>query len=233
MQRRQIAGPAMTRPSHVLSASRSHLRWTIGFSSVALILVVLGGVWIRFAASGGPIGADQTWHHFLALHRSQAADTIAFTLNSIGGPLIATILIAVLTVVLLLAKRLWEAAVFAVSAALATAASELLKIVIARPRAVDETIVAHGFSYPSGHTTMAAVAVVATALLVRRWWVWLVGAVWVALMAWSRTYLLVHWLSDTIAGAVLGASVVVIVWCSLCLFLDAPSRARAQQPDRS
>jgi undecaprenyl-diphosphatase len=37
------------------------------------------------------------------------------------------------------------------------------------------------------------------------------AAVWIPLMAVSRNYLLVHWLSDVIAGAILGASVAFVV----------------------
>jgi undecaprenyl-diphosphatase len=39
----------------------------------------------------------------------------------------------------------------------------------------------------------------------------IVGACWVLLMAFSRTYLHAHWLSDTVGGAMLGAGAVLLV----------------------
>ena len=41
-------------------------------------------------------------------------------------------------------------------------------------------------------------------------WVWVVSITWILLMMWSRTALHVHWLSDTVAGAVLGASAAIL-----------------------
>ena len=53
----------------------------------------------------------------------------------------------------------------------------------------------------------AAVAVV----LFPRVWVIVAGAVWVVLMAFSRTYLHAHWASDTLGGALLGTGAVLVV----------------------
>ena len=51
----------------------------------------------------------------------------------------------------------------------------------------------------------------AIALAFPQVWSWVLAAVWVPLMAVSRTYLLVHWATDVLAAAVLGASVALIV----------------------
>jgi len=71
------------------------------------------------------------------------------------------------------------------------------------------------FSYPSGHTTTAAALALTIAItLPRVWvwvWVWIAGSGWIAFIAWSRTYRELHSLSDVLAGALLGASVAVLV----------------------
>jgi membrane-associated phospholipid phosphatase len=45
----------------------------------------------------------------------------------------------------------------------------------------------------------------------RKWW-WILAGLGVVGMAWSRTYLQVHWLTDVIAGAFLGAAVSLLVF---------------------
>ncbi len=196
--------------------------WGAAAGLAGLLAVVLAGVLIRTVAGNRPIGLDQAWLDFLVGHRSDFLTTITLALNLIGGPIVMTIVLTVVALVLFLVHRRRDAALFAISAVGATLCSQTLKYVIARPRSIDQTVQAGGSSFPSGHTTMAAVVAVILILLVRRWWIWLVAVVWVALMAFSRTYLLVHWLSDTLAGAALGASVVVIVWCGIQIL--APPR---------
>jgi membrane-associated phospholipid phosphatase len=66
-----------------------------------------------------------------------------------------------------------------------------------------------GRTFPSGHTNTAFVsAVLLVGLLGRRWWpaLLIAGAV-----GWSRMYLGVHFPSDVVTGAVLGASVTTAV----------------------
>ena len=42
-------------------------------------------------------------------------------------------------------------------------------------------------------------------------WSFVLAAIWILAMMWSRTALQVHWLTDTIAGALIGVAVAVIV----------------------
>ena len=66
-------------------------------------------------------------------------------------------------------------------------------------------------SFPSGHTANAAtVAIVLCVLLPRAIGIPL-AIVWTSLMAASRTVLSVHWLTDTLGGALLGAGAALLV----------------------
>ena len=85
----------------------------------------------------------------------------------------------------------------------------LLKDLVGRPRPTGARLVAGtGFSYPSGHVLAAAatwgfVPVIAALYIHRRWLWWgLTGAAWsaIALVAWSRVWLGVHWTSDVVGG---------------------------------
>ena len=96
----------------------------------------------------------------------------------------------------------------------AVLSSELLigpvKAAVDRPRPAGSLIATSGASFPSGHAIASAVTAVGLVLVLASpgpdRWRWEVRAVvFTAVMALSRVYLRAHWLSDTVAGALLGA----------------------------
>jgi undecaprenyl-diphosphatase len=90
----------------------------------------------------------------------------------------------------------------------------------ARPNFDDPLLVLTGYGFPSGHVTGATLfyGVVAAMLVARiNAWCWrmmivLAAITMVALVALSRLYLGVHFLSDVLAAVAVG-----IVWLTLCL----------------
>jgi membrane-associated phospholipid phosphatase len=109
--------------------------------------------------------------------------------------------------------------------ALSVLSSELLigpvKAVVDRPRPPGSLIATSGDAFPSGHAIATAVTAVGLVLVVaapgRSRWRWEVRAVAFAVpMALSRVYLRAHWLSDTVAGALLGAGL-ALGWPALLL----------------
>jgi undecaprenyl-diphosphatase len=87
-----------------------------------------------------------------------------------------------------------------------------LKLLIMRERPpVDHLVGSAGSSFPSGHAAAAAACWMAVALVVGRWFPWRVrpwfaiAAVVIAgLVAASRALLGVHWVTDVVAGLVVG-----------------------------
>ncbi|MGA7387306.1 MAG: phosphatase PAP2 family protein, partial [Pseudolabrys sp.] len=59
----------------------------------------------------------------------------------------------------------------------------------------------------------------------RRWW-WALAGLGVVGMAWSRTYLQVHWLTDVIAGALLGSGVSLLVFAIAQQYLRTVTAGR-------
>jgi undecaprenyl-diphosphatase len=113
--------------------------------------------------------------------------------------------------VLVLLRRPWAAVYFVAAEAVSAGGVQVLKHLFGRVRPEDIVVIADYGSYPSGHVANAATIAVAAYVIFPRVWVAIVGGVWIILMAFSRTYLHAHWLSDTVGGALIGAGTALLV----------------------
>lgn len=123
----------------------------------------------------------------------------------------------------------------AVAGAGALVISVAVKVLTARGRPPLETAVvdAYGAAFPSGHSIRALVVYGALAWLVAgvlhrraaRVLVWSATAVLVGTVGFSRVYLGAHWLTDVLAGFVLGG-----VWLALVLVATGSLRSRPAAP---
>lgn len=128
-------------------------------------------------------------------------------------------------VVLAWRRQFVQLAAFALAVISSEALIGTLKSAFDRARPPGSLIGTSGGSFPSGHAIAAAVTAVGLVLVLLppgpARWKWEARAVAFAfLMALSRVYLRAHWLSDVVAGAMLGAAL-ALGWPALLQTLRA------------
>jgi membrane-associated phospholipid phosphatase len=179
-----------------------------------LVLIALAcglGYWI-FTRGEAPFEIDVWWNAFVADWYSPILTGFSRVMNWVGGGWFAVLAVPIGgAVVLVLLRRPWAAAYFVAALAASAGAVQVLKHLFGRVRPEDIIVIADHGSYPSGHVANSATLAVALFVIFPRVWVAVVGAVWVVLMAFSRTYLHAHWLSDTVGGALVGAGVAFLI----------------------
>ncbi|WP_341955084.1 phosphatase PAP2 family protein [Microbacterium sp. LWH13-1.2] len=206
---------------------RTLLWWGIGM----LVAATLLGAAIVFGYTEPP-GFDTWWNETISTYRAEWMLSFALILNDIGGGWVAILLVPLLMIIALLLARRWRAAVFAAAAFLASAgAVQLLKQLFGRARPEDMIVVSDYGSFPSGHTANAATIAVVLWLVFPRVWTAILGILWVLAMAISRTLLSVHWATDTLGGALVGAGVVLVLGSVMLPWVQSASRrAEASAP---
>jgi undecaprenyl-diphosphatase len=188
--------------------------WPLVSGAVVVALVVAGGLLIMARSAAPEI--DIEWMAEIVEHRSPFWQVPALVMNFLGGGWFATYLVPLGIVGLFcLVRRFWAALYFAVATGVSVALVQLLKHLLERARPLDQLVVSDAGSFPSGHVANAATMAAVFVLIFWRVWVWTAAAAYTALMMLSRTYLGVHWRTDTIGGLLLGAAVAVIVWAPL------------------
>jgi membrane protein DedA with SNARE-associated domain len=136
--------------------------------------------------------------------------TIAKALAVIGRLWFVVLVAAAACAYLLVRRRAPEAIALSAGLAVTQITTQIIKGAVDRPRPGDGVVDADGFSYPSGHASIAvtylAVAVVLSRTAPAAWRVALIvaGAVLAAAIGLSRAYLRVHYLSDVVGGWAVG-----------------------------
>ncbi|MER2999393.1 phosphatase PAP2 family protein [Pontibacter populi] len=157
--------------------------------------------------------ADQEFTNLLYSMRSETLSLIFFNLTLLGEREAVFIIGGIATIILLYRKRYWAIIAFWLAMGGVGLSVRFAKTFIsrARPAEVAYYQVEH-FSFPSGHATTAMALFALLAYFIyrhnqkkpyRKLIAWL-AAILIILVGFSRIYLGVHFLSDVLAGFILG-----------------------------
>jgi membrane-associated phospholipid phosphatase len=144
--------------------------------------------------------------------RNDPLTALALVLNVVGGGVV-TIPLRIVVALWLGLQRRWRAfATWVLTWLVAELITALAKGFFHRGRPFESIVETVGDSFPSGHAVAGAATAVALVLVLfppgpkrRRWEV--AAVLFAFVMAFSRVYLRAHWLSDVVAGVLLGTGV--------------------------
>lgn len=175
----------------------------LAVSAVKVSEDVLGG-------ESGPI--DRAILLFIHSHVPSTLTGFFEVVTFTGSPMVLFPLAAVVTIALLYARQRFEALLVAASVISGAMVIYVIKTVVGRTRpALWGTEWYWGSSFPSGHTLVVAAFAIAAALCVSRIrpatgkLALSIAILWIALVAISRLVLGVHWPTDVLVAACIGA----------------------------
>ncbi|MFQ6396548.1 phosphatase PAP2 family protein [Nocardia sp. KC 131] len=210
-----IAGAALT--AGAVQAGRRYLSAAL---YVCGLLIAFATLAIQISDNGWLTGGDGSTHSWFIAHRTHSADIAALVITDLGSP------VAAVTLAVLIGARVsWRAqtalpvVVMVATTGAAWAVSTTMKLLVgrARPPIQTQQVLETNYSFPSGHvTSTSAVVGITVAVLAigrsRRVRALLAAAaaLLITLVATTRLYLGVHWLTDIVAGAILGTTCAII-----------------------
>ena len=223
-------GSAPSRPDHRATARRLAIELGIAYALLTLIWILIGRAILGIDAL---VDTDERVSADLAANRTERMDDLTAWGSMLSDTMVKIIATALVAAAVFAVWRRWrDVGVLILSLVLEASVFITVTWVIARARPdvmrLEDSPV--DSSFPSGHVAAAAAygaLVVVVAWHTRRWWLRagtaLVVAMVVAIVAWSRVYRGMHYLSDVTAGVALGVASIAAVWWIL----------RRHDPDRA
>jgi undecaprenyl-diphosphatase len=193
------------------TTKNNQLRVGAGLLATFLLLTVL-------VVAGWTQSVDDAWLSLMEGLEVSWFLSVAELLHHLGSFPIALATSVLIAVAFIVAKHWWAFWAWFAIVAGAQILSTITKILIDRPRPVEALVHESSASYPSGHAMVSGAAIgIGAAVILGIIWpsrhrLFLgTGIAYAVAMAWSRTYLRVHWLADVVGGLLFGAAIVCLV----------------------
>jgi membrane-associated phospholipid phosphatase len=211
----------------LLAEPRRALVWGVAMLVGAVVLFLL--VW-NSATRDVIQSVDDAFRDLMESLRWSPLVDLAKVFNFLGGAVCNWIVRAAVLAILLWRRQWLSFSAFVLAIVASEAMIGPMKALYDRPRPPGALVATSGASFPSGHAVSAAVTAVGVVIVAlppgHQRWVWeRWAAVYASLMALSRTFLGAHWLSDVLAGILLGCGIAIA--CP-ALLVDLRIRYRAR-----
>jgi undecaprenyl-diphosphatase len=191
----------------------------------------------------GPLafGPDRSVWNWAVENRTEAWTQVMKVLTTLGNTVTLSVVVIATVVVFSTLRQPRLAVLVGVGSVIGYGAMVGLKHVIGRdrPPSGDRLLEIETYSMPSGHAMMSTVVYGLIAVAAYQGSIWVRTHRWVlpaapilaAAIGWSRVYLGVHWLTDVIAGWIIGVIYVAAAsWLVLRSGRPAPHDSRAAPP---
>ena len=208
-------------------------------AAITVVTVVLtAGVFAVVGDHGTLAGTqrlDEAWLRLMISGRALPLTVIANVFNLLGLVYITLPVRITIAGFLALRRRWWQLAAFTAAIVLSEILIGLLKGIYGRARPLGSLVATSGASFPSGHAVAASVTAVAAVIALapagrwRAWWA-MAAVAFSILMGLSRAYLGAHWLSDAVAGILLGTSCALLTALVVGQLQRRQVRRRQRQP---
>jgi membrane-associated phospholipid phosphatase len=211
------------------------LHLTLGVAVFLIAAVVFGNIAEDLVTKDRMVAMDLAVSNWFYAHATPALTQFFLALSNLHGTL-GVLLFCLVFGAGLARRRAWDwLLLLLLSVPIGMVLNVLLKNIFqrARPTFDHPLITLVSYSFPSGHTAAATLlySVLGAWLLTwvrggRRWLVVLAGVTMVALVALSRVYLGVHYLSDVVAAVASSTCWLAVTFTSVAVWRRRTARTR-------
>ena len=201
---------------------------TVGVACFFLSILSFAAIVDSFSEKGTFFQLDLRINTYLIREANPGLTGFLGIITYLGSIYLVVMVAVIVGVILFIRKNWWRLLALFLAVGIGQAVLNVLKVVFQRPRPKTEMFV-FSYSFPSGHVFSATVLYGFCIYLtfrfinnpVIKWTVSALLVLLILLIGFSRIYLGVHWLSDTLAGYVTG-----FAWLLFCIFLAKTFRDR-------
>lgn len=215
----------------------SGLPTTLLLIAIVMIATLLAGLIEDIVNTETVVMIDQWFSHGIAQMRTEQVSHLFSTITLLGNPEVVLPLWGATLMILWVRKQHWIAAAIFVSFSGSLLTAGLAKWAFQRPRPDHALWLEHSFSLPSGHATLAMAFY---GVLFYLWWrqqtrwrnqvgVAFIGSSFVLGLGISRLIVGVHYMSDVLAGFLLG-SIWLLIAVSLIEWSHHSLHAKRESP---
>jgi undecaprenyl-diphosphatase len=155
---------------------------------------------------------DQLISNSMHLIQSPTTTKIMQIITFLGDKYFIATISLILLVFLIYKRQYIKTKIFVIAIGLGIIISQTLKYITHRPRPENMLIIKDGFSFPSGHATLSIIFFGILIFIFQdkiknniiKYTFITLNIILISLISFSRIYLNVHWLTDVLAGLLLG-----------------------------